>query len=324
MKTTGIGSLPHHNVDSALNYSFRHDLPFLPQLPLKNPAEMMVFQTLFGFPGLELIHDKPILNLKKYVKTRNASMELLEKSLHDDNYEAFLPTPTEYSAFAPFIFELQERNSKEAKVQISGHLTNSLVLSLEDGESLKDYPQILSDIFKWTMVKGLALIQVLKKKAIKPVIFIDEPILTIFKSSSDPLFITGISELTMLALCFRKNGAVVGMHSCGNALWKNVLDLPLDYLSFDCKLSTTQVLQEEDSVNNFLKGGGKLSLGLLPTQMFDQGEAEVNPEELLRPWEKHQNETLLTCACGLGLKTPEKAELFLSLLNRFKLKDSCK
>ncbi len=54
---TGIGSLPHHNVDAALQYSFRHDLPFLPQVPRRNPWEYMLPQALEGLAGLSVQSD---------------------------------------------------------------------------------------------------------------------------------------------------------------------------------------------------------------------------------------------------------------------------
>lgn len=46
MLTTGIGSLPFTDIAQALDYSFQHDLPFLPQLPQLNEEEMMVIQAL--------------------------------------------------------------------------------------------------------------------------------------------------------------------------------------------------------------------------------------------------------------------------------------
>lgn len=46
MLITGIGSLPFTEIEQALEYSFQHDLPFLPQLPQLNEDEMMVTQSL--------------------------------------------------------------------------------------------------------------------------------------------------------------------------------------------------------------------------------------------------------------------------------------
>src|ERR1041385_4562090 len=50
--TTCIGSLPHHNMDVALDFSFRVGIPFLPQIPLRNSWEYMLPQALEGLPGL--------------------------------------------------------------------------------------------------------------------------------------------------------------------------------------------------------------------------------------------------------------------------------
>lgn len=52
--TTQIGCLPHDNVDEAVEYSLRHDIPFLPELPklgdammdyIERPGEMSCLET---------------------------------------------------------------------------------------------------------------------------------------------------------------------------------------------------------------------------------------------------------------------------------------
>src|SRR5689334_4029468 len=55
--TTGIGSLPHHNVDSAIEFAFRFGLPFLPQIPIRHPGEFMLPQALDGLPGMSFDAD---------------------------------------------------------------------------------------------------------------------------------------------------------------------------------------------------------------------------------------------------------------------------
>ena len=46
--TTGIGSLPHRSVESALDASFSLAIPFLPHLPRIDPGEFMLPQALEG------------------------------------------------------------------------------------------------------------------------------------------------------------------------------------------------------------------------------------------------------------------------------------
>ena len=44
MKTTQIGSLPFTDITEALDFSFKHSLPFVPDLPNINPDEFMLEQ----------------------------------------------------------------------------------------------------------------------------------------------------------------------------------------------------------------------------------------------------------------------------------------
>lgn len=315
MKTTGIGSLPHHNVDSALDYSFRHDIPFLPQLPFKSPKELMVYQTLFGFAGIELKDKEAVLNLKEFLKNRDAVKNKIDWALKSNSFHDFLPSPEEYSAFAPFLFELQERSISTAKVQITGPQTLSYVLKLTDGESIRDYNLIRNDLFEFSLVKGFALIESLNKLGVKPIIFIDEPILSLIKSD-DPLFAVAIEDLKLMITSFQKMHAKVGLHCCGNTDWAKLLKLSLDFLSFDFKLSGQEILKSASEVSSFKNKPGIFSLGILPTDLFDSPETQFQLEKFNQNlW---GNDILITCACGLGLKSAEKAELFLAALNNFK------
>ena len=52
LTTTGIGSLPFGSVEEALDESYRVDVPYLPQLPLKSSGEYMLPQAMHGMPGV--------------------------------------------------------------------------------------------------------------------------------------------------------------------------------------------------------------------------------------------------------------------------------
>ena len=54
---TGIGSLPHTQMELALQMALAVDVPYLPQLPSQNPSELMVPAALEGLPGLEAGED---------------------------------------------------------------------------------------------------------------------------------------------------------------------------------------------------------------------------------------------------------------------------
>src|SRR5438046_1915242 len=93
--TTGIGSLPHHNVDAALAFSFRAGIPFLPQIPVRNPWEYMLPQALEGLPGLMTEKDGTIrLNLEVWKSRREEFDRQMRVAFQDERsgLEPFEPS----------------------------------------------------------------------------------------------------------------------------------------------------------------------------------------------------------------------------------------
>lgn len=70
MKTFGIGSLPHHSRQDAVNFSLRHSMPFLPQMTSR--GERMVSQALSAKDLLE-----------KYSALENFTEKILENKIID-------------------------------------------------------------------------------------------------------------------------------------------------------------------------------------------------------------------------------------------------
>ena len=54
LSTFGIGSLPHTQLELALQVAFQLDIPTLPQLPRADASEYMLAQALEGLPGLRV------------------------------------------------------------------------------------------------------------------------------------------------------------------------------------------------------------------------------------------------------------------------------
>src|SRR5256885_8711470 len=51
-RTTGIGSLPHTDVRAAMREAFRVDVPYLPELPMRDAREFMLVHATEGIPGI--------------------------------------------------------------------------------------------------------------------------------------------------------------------------------------------------------------------------------------------------------------------------------
>jgi hypothetical protein len=224
--TTGIGSLPHPSIDSALEFSFRMGIPFLPQIPLRHSHERMIPQALEKLPGLQLDPEaNAFLDLECWEQNhQNLNIQLAQAFSTDENsseaLEFFEPSPSASSCWQPFLWELENRRISKAKVQIAGPLTAQWALKISgltssnpvDAEKLSE---ISTQIFKLVMAQSLAMCQRLTGLGIKPVIYLDEPGLFCLLPSLRKHGV-GLQELKLLIQALRKQGAEVGLHCCSD------------------------------------------------------------------------------------------------------------
>ncbi|MCM2279951.1 MAG: hypothetical protein NDJ89_17900 [Oligoflexia bacterium] len=338
-RTTGIGSLPHHNIDAALAHSFRMGIPFLPQIPIRNPWEFMIAQALEGLPGLEVDREGiASLNPDIWASRQRELQARLERSFAEAPRNAmafadFEPSPAISSSWQPFLWELSERRVPHAKIQLAGPMTAQWALKIQGeapGSAAERLPELSGQIYRLVMARALAMVRRLRQSGIQPLVFLDEPGLYGL-SRSNPKQVLGLQELRLLIQTLRKEGARVGLHCCSNTDWEAVLALGLDFLSFDVALSLENLLAAPEALRNFLRAGGRLSLGVIPTtrsavlrslnvkallaETLDAfGERFGEEPELLR---RTLREALYTPACGLALHPVSDAELVLEALEEY-------
>jgi hypothetical protein len=324
--TTGIGSLPHHNIDAALAFSFRSGIPYLPQIPIRNPWEYMIPQALEGMPGLDVgAEGEALLNLDVWIgRSHSFNERLLEafaQAARPDAFAAFEPSAAASSSWQPFLWELEERGHRIAKFQIAGPLTAQWVLRLKDGGLTGAHPEIAVQIYRLVLARAFAMCRRLQAGGIQPILFLDEPGLYGF-SATNPRHVMGLQELKLMIQALRKENVLVGLHCCSNTDWNAILQLGLDIISIDVELSLDKVLAEPGS-QKFLADGGRFSLGVIPTS-WEAGESHVlEPAQLFgrlleffaQRWSgqphlvKHVlSSALYTPACGLALHSPNDAE----------------
>ena len=311
---TGIGSLPHTQMELGLQMALAVDVPYLPQLPAGNPAELMVPQALEGLPGLEISDDGSCrVDLGAWEAGRAELDARLQTALRGDA-RAFLPGAAACRALRPFLWEVRERKLPFAKAQLAGPLTVRWSTRLQGGGILADHPGLDTQVFRLVLARALALVEALREAAATPLFYLDEPGLYAL-DDRDPRHLAALSELRLLVAALRREGALVGVHCCGNTRWAQLLGLGIDVLSFDVRLSLDAILDEPEAVGAFLDSGGAFSLGIVPTDLAGEGD----PLELARavdtsvaaalPGRRDAlRHILLTPACGLALRTAPEAE----------------
>ncbi|MGE0614890.1 MAG: hypothetical protein AB7P04_04560 [Bacteriovoracia bacterium] len=343
--TTGIGSLPHHNVDAALEYALKPSIPFLPQIPIRNPNEYMIFQALDGMPGLQQL-EKGLASLN--LNAWSSQTHLLEKKLTEafaagaspQAFEAFEPNASAYSAWKPFLYELGERKIKFAKIQIAGPLTCQWSLKLNDGNAAETNPEVTSQIFRLVLAKSIAMIRRLRAEGVTPLMVLDEPGLSVL-SAENPRHILGLQELKLTIQTLKKEQALIGLHCCSNTDWRAILGLGLDVVSLDTGLSMELLFEAPDALEAFIHKGGRMALGLISTNLpaadTTESGVEMHAEQLhasllafrTRLTQKLPKalaarllkDAIYTPACGLAMHRTTAAESILRSLLEISMKE---
>lgn len=316
--TTGIGSLPHTQSELALQMALQQDIPFLPQLPKADPAELMIPAALEGLPGLQFDSDGMCtVDLQTWQAQRDGFNFQIETALSSGDLAAFEPTAASCRSFRPFLWEVENRKLPFAKVQLAGPATVRWVAKTSAGAPASETPELDQQIFRLLLARSLAMVKAVRRAGATPILFLDEPGLYALEPGNVRHMIV-LKELSVLAVAAQREGALVGVHCCSNTRWGELMSLGLDLLSIDARLSLDAVLEESTAFWSFMSGGSTLSLGIIPTDLatsYVLGELVDSVEASFRAtaprglsFEGLLSQMLLTPACGLGMRSVQDTE----------------
>ncbi len=320
--TTGIGSLPHIDPGEACRLIIETcDIPFWPQLPRRSFRESMITQFSEGMPSLKIDPQREAVWIER---NSSALQEFYET--YTEGWE--LAISEDYArGLHTFIEEIGDKHFKFLKGHVTGPLTFTLGLRDSEGravyfdEEMREISLlVLKAKIKWQ-------IDMLRRNAQGVIIFIDEPILSALGSST----YIGVAPEEALRLLketsdsVRDSGGIPGIHCCSNADWTLVINSGVGILNFDAYDYLDSVSLYPTEFRKFLKSGGYLAWGIVPTtasineeradslkRRFDAGIEKLSksiPEELLL------SQILLTPSCGTGsMSVEESIKVFETLM----------
>ena len=324
--TTLIGSFPHLNSAALCSRLVREvQIPAWPQLPRRTFHENMYAQYSYGLPGLILdeAHEKITFDTRGDLSP--ALEEFYGRYLADDVDSFALPAD-----YAAGFYTLLDTLPSTAGEWIKGHVTGPISFGLTvTDQSLRAslYNEQLTD----PIVKQLAFIarwqiRQLKQARSKVIIFVDEPYLASFGSA----FISLSREqvVTMLNEVFdaiHAEGAVAGVHCCGNTDWSMLMETSVDILNLDAYGYLENLALYPQEMRAFLDRGGNIAWGIIPNneEIFNvtpEGLAQrlADGLQLIRDKARGRGVTievdefapcsLITTACGLGPASIEIAD----------------
>jgi hypothetical protein len=315
--TTAIGSLPHTQGELGLQLALQLDVPFLPELPSANPGEFMMASALEGLPGLSFdTQGMCTVDRRAWEAGAGAFGARLDAALASGDVSAFEPSPSARWAWLPFLWEVQNRKLALAKAQLTGPATVRWGTRLSTGGMVVDDAAVDKQVFRLLLARCLSMVKALRAAGATPLFYLDEPGLYAL-DTTDGQHLLMLQELRLLVVALQREGALVGLHCCGNTRWEAVLLLGLDLLSFDVRLSLDAVLDVPGPLETFLSDGGALSLGIVPTNVGEEADveelvlaAETSLESVLGKVRAAAvlERSVLTPACGLALKSVVEAE----------------
>ena len=268
---TGIGSLPFKDADTALDLIFKNlpNVPFWPQLPKRDQREGMILQFSENLPCLEIIDGELIFR----PRGREEDLEVFYEKVIALDLDYFKISSKFALGLHKFYQRLKESDLREIdfiKLQITGPFTFLAAINDEKGVSLLHDPVIKQAIIKGLNMKALWQVKLFSEFAKKIIVFIDEPYLGCFGSAYTPLNKEdAIKGLVELSEGIKSENVLLGVHCCGNTDWSIFTNTPaIDLINFDAFNFQDKFVLYADELRAFLKRGGLICWGIVPTQDF--------------------------------------------------------
>ena len=344
LKATAVGSLPHKNPKDAIDLIFNEfkEIPFWPQLSGVNKHEEMTVQYIQGIPGI--IYDEA--NCKYiYDAQSDEFFEALEEFFMDyesivnekdfTNLDKYAITEPFSSAIPLYLDKFKQGNYEFAKCHIIGPFTWGT--SLCDSSNLCAF---YDETYREVLIKGLtlkAIWQIMQVKKSNPnattIMFMDEPVMSQFGTSA---FITVKKEEVVEALAEIGNvikdfGALCAVHCCGKSDWSVLTDAGVNIINFDAFGYAKSLGAYAKDIESFLKNGGYIAWGLVPTLDKDALE-KTNLIELEKKYEDAVDDlvnkskgkidrdliikqSFFTPSCGAGSLNMPLAQKAMKLVN---------
>ncbi len=296
---TGIGGLPHRDAGEAAAFSLREmELPAIPSLPRRSPAESAVAQAMVGMQGITV--------------GQYGSL-----SVHPDQVDPLAPVVTDlhhdaYAGFRAFLEAAQGRQGW-VKWQFIGPVTFGMAL-VRAGVPMSE---AFESAVRCVRAKTEYLIRAVDAAlpGCKQLVFIEESDLGELMNPGFPIAPDTAIDLVSGALAAIETDAVAGLHVCGLA------DIPSQLAAGPGVLSLPvrpEVVDSAGYLVRFMERGGYIAWGAVPTSGPILGSAERPWRNLSQVWcelvqrgadpAMLRRQSIITPECGLQSHTPAVAE----------------
>ena len=303
---TGVGSLPHRSAHDAAAFALReYDVPAIPTLPRRSPAEGMIAQAVVGIAGVTLGQygsiavDVDALDPDAAVQT----------DLSNDSFismRTFLATAAARGLRGP------------VKWQFVGPVTLGAALTRVGVPSDRAFAVAVRAVRAHLTALAAAVATALPDSP--QLVWLDEPWFGELMLPGFPIAPEPAIDLLSGAMAVLEPVATVGVHCCADADIASLLDAGPSVLSVpvDEKLAAVA-----GYLTRFLERGGRIAWGVVPTDGPIVTTSERSWRQLSDVWCELvrrgcdpvilRQHSMVTPHCGLGTHTPAVAERVVQL-----------
>lgn len=299
--TTGVGSLPHRNAAHAADFAFEaYDLPAIPSLPSRSPAESVIAQALVGAAGVTLgQYGTVAVDVGRLDPTAS-----VDTDLQRDNFVGF----------RTFLDMAVDRGYEgPVKWQFVGPISVGVALRRAGASPEVAFAVSVQAVSGHLRALSAAVSQALPKSP--QLVVLDEPFADDLMLRDFPIAPDQAIDLLSEAMAVLEPQTTVGVHCCGEADVATLLESGPSVLSLPASRSLVPLA---GYLERFIRNGGWIAWGAVPTEGPIGVTSNRSWQRLSTLWcelvqrgcdpDLLRNQSLITPECGLGTLSVGVAE----------------
>lgn len=299
--TTGVGALPHRNAEQAAAFSFEaFDIPTVPSLPRRSPAEAPIAQALAGVPGVSTgQYGAVAVDIERLDPSAPVATDLQWD--HFGGFRAFLDLAVE------------REHSGPVKWQFVGPISVGVALHRAGARPEVAFDVALSAVGGHLRALSNAVAEALPGSA--QIVVLDEPFIGGMMHGDFPIAPDHAIDLLSTAMASLEATAAVGVHTCAQVDIATLLEAGPQVLSLPV---STSVVPLVGYLERFLHHGGWIAWGAVATEGPIGVTSTRSWHQLSTLWcdlvqrgcdpERLRTQAILTPQCGLGAHSNVVAE----------------
>ena len=320
---TLVGSFPHTEPQRLMDRIFSRfaELPAWPQMPARDWRESMYVQYSEGLPGAVVNRQDQRIHFRTD-EAFYSELEEFYQAVVEEDVERFAISE-DYAlglhVFLDKVPRLGSHRPRWVKGQVTGPFSFAMTVTDENKRSLAYHAELYEVAVQGIAMKARWVARRLREVAEGVLVVLDEPYLCSFGSA----FVNVprnevIAAIDGAVAAIHREGALAGLHCCGNTDWSLVLSTDVDVVNFDAYEFFQGLPLYPAELSSFLAHEGILSWGIVPASRSD----DLNPQALLNTLDDRveqlvakgldrgllYRQALLTPSCGLGTETVERAD----------------